>query len=156
MKHRVNGTKIVPHGSDLEVKIEALGGREYRIHKGGRDYQAFLVSEDAAEKTSTWWINGFTYEVHSLSEIDEKLEAMGVGAKAASGIETLKAPMPGMVLTIPVQEGQAVKKGDTLVVLEAMKMENALKAPHDAVVSAIQAEAGKPVEKGTVLLSFAE
>jgi len=61
-----------------------------------------------------------------------------------------------MVLTIPVQEGQAVKKGDTLVVLEAMKMENALKAPHDAVVSAIQAEAGKPVEKGTVLLSFAE
>ena len=156
MKHRVNGTKIVPHGSDLEVKIEALGGREYRIHKGGRDYQAFLVSEDATEKTSTWWINGFTYEVHSLSEIDEKLEAMGVGAKAASGIETLKAPMPGMVLAIPVQEGQAVKKGDTLVVLEAMKMENALKAPHDAVVSAIQAEAGKPVEKGTVLLSFAE
>lgn len=156
MKHRVNGTKIVPHGSDLEVKIEALGGREYRIHKGGRDYQAFLVSEDATEKTSTWWINGFTYEVHSLSEIDEKLEAMGVGAKAALGIETLKAPMPGMVLTIPVQEGQAVKKGDTLVVLEAMKMENALKAPHDAVVGAIQAEAGKPVEKGTVLLSFAE
>jgi len=115
-----------------------------------------LVSEDVAEKTSTWWINGFTYEVHSLSEIDEKLEAMGVGAKAALGIETLKAPMPGMVLTIPVQEGQAVKKGDTLVVLEAMKMENALKAPHDAVVGAIQAEAGKPVEKGTVLLSFAE
>jgi len=156
MKHRVNGTKIVPQGMALEVKIEALGGREYRIHKGGRDYQAFLVSEDAAEKTSTWWINGFTYEVHSLSEIDEKLEAMGVGAKAASGFETLKAPMPGMVLAIPVQEGQAVKKGDTLVVLEAMKMENALKAPHDAVVGAIKAQAGKPVEKGTVLLSFAE
>ena len=156
MKHRVNGTKIVPQGSDLEVKIEALGGREYRIQKGGREYQAFLVSEDAAEKTSTWWINGFTYEVQSLSEIDEKLEAMGVGARAASGLETLKAPMPGMVLAIPVQEGQAVKKGDTLVVLEAMKMENALKAPHDAVVGAIKAEAGKPVEKGTVLLSFAE
>jgi biotin carboxyl carrier protein len=156
MKHRVNGTKIVPQGMALEVKIEALGGREYRIHKGGRDYQAFLVSEDAAEKTSTWWINGFTYEVQSLSEIDEKLEAMGVGAKAASGFETLKAPMPGMVLAIPVQEGQAVKKGDTLVVLEAMKMENALKAPHDAVVGAIKAQAGKPVEKGTVLLSFAE
>ena len=156
MKHRVNGTKIVPQGSDLEVVIEALGGREYRIHKGDRDYQAFLVSEDAAEKTSTWWINGFTYEVQSLSEIDEKLEAMGVGARAASGIETLKAPMPGMVLSIPVQEGQAIKKGDTLIVLEAMKMENALKAPHDAVVSAIKAEAGKPVEKGAVLLSFAE
>jgi len=156
MEHRVNGTKIVPQGSELEVKIEALGGREYRIHKGGRDYQAFLVSEDAAEKTSTWWINGFTYEVQSLSEIDEKLEAMGVGAKASSGIETLKAPMPGMVLAIPVQEGQAVKKGDTLIVLEAMKMENALQAPHDAVVGAIKAEAGKPVEKGTVLLSFAE
>lgn len=156
MKHRVNGTKIVPQGSDLEVKIEALGGREYRIHKGGRDYQAFLVSEDAAEKTSTWWINGFTYEVQSLSEIDEKLEAMGVGARAAFGIETLKAPMPGMVLSIPVQEGQAVKKGDTLIVLEAMKMENALKAPHDAIIGAIKAEAGKPVEKGAVLLSFAE
>lgn len=156
MKHLVNGTKIVPNQPASEVKITALGGREYLLEKAGRNYQAFLVSEDVLEKTSTWWIDGFTYEVQSLSEMDEKLEAMGVGARPASGIETLKAPMPGMVLSIPVQEGQNVKKGDTLVILEAMKMENALKAPHDAVVGTIQAEAGKAVEKGAVLLSFAE
>ena len=156
MKHRVNGTKIVPNQPASGVKITALGGREYLLEKAGRNYQAFLVSEDVLEKTSTWWIDGFTYEVQSLSEMDEKLEAMGVGARPASGIETLKAPMPGMVLSIPVQEGQNVMKGDTLVILEAMKMENALKAPHDAVIGTIQAEAGKAVEKGAVLLSFAE
>jgi len=156
MKHRVNGTKIVPNQLASEVKITALGGREYRIEKAGRNYQAFLVSEDVLEKSSTWWIDGYTYEVQSLSEMDEKLEAMGVGARPNSGIQTLKAPMPGMVLSIPVQEGQAVFKGDTLVILEAMKMENALKAPHDAVVGSIKVQAGKAVEKGTVLLSFAE
>ena len=154
MKHRVNGTKIITDEKRLDVHVQPVGGREYRILKGSHEWQAFLVSEDVLEKTSTWWINGFTYEVQSLTEIDEKLETMGVGVKATSNMETIKAPMPGMVLSIMVQEGQAVNRGDTLVILEAMKMENALKAPHDAVVGTIYAEAGKPVDKGAVLLSL--
>ena len=64
--------------------------------------------------------------------------------------------MPGLVLNILVKPGDAVKKNDPVLVLEAMKMENMIKAPGDAVVGAIAAETGKAVEKGQLLVSFAK
>ena len=154
MKHRVNGTKIVPEDSLPNVKIHPLGGREYLVQEGSRTLRAFLVSEDRSTKTSTWRIDGFTYEVHSQSPLEELLESMGMGAVASSGADHLKAPMPGMVLSVHAEAGQTVTKGDTLIVLEAMKMENALKAPHDGVVESVEAAAGTAVEKGAALLTF--
>ena len=154
MKHRVNGTKIVPESSLPGVKIHPLGGREYMVQEGSRTLRAFLVSEDRNTKTSTWWIDGFTYEVASTSPLDELLEAMGMGATATAGADHLKAPMPGMVLAVHASAGQSVSKGDTLIILEAMKMENALKAPHDGVIESITAVAGHAVDKGAVLLTF--
>jgi acetyl/propionyl-CoA carboxylase alpha subunit len=82
-------------------------------------------------------------------------------ARKAAGISShsiaetkLHAPMPGMVLKIQVSPGQKVAKGQPLVVIEAMKMENIIKAKSDAVVGAVHAIAGKSVEKGDLLLEF--
>jgi biotin carboxyl carrier protein len=82
-------------------------------------------------------------------------------ARKAAGINThapteqqLYAPMPGMVLKVNVVPGQHVDKGETLVVIEAMKMENIIKARADAVVSAVHAVAGRSIEKGDSLLEF--
>jgi biotin carboxyl carrier protein len=69
-------------------------------------------------------------------------------------VNELKAPMPGLVLDIVVSEGQEVKKGDALVVLEAMKMENILKSPADVVVKKISVKKGTAVEKNQVLVLF--
>ena len=80
---------------------------------------------------------------------------MGMGVQSQAGADKLKAPMPGMVLAIHAQPGATVSKGDPLIVLEAMKMENILKAPQDGVIEAIQAKVGHPVEKGAVLLTYA-
>lgn len=74
-------------------------------------------------------------------------------AAAASG-EPVKSPMPGTVLDIPVKVGDAVKSGDTLIVLEAMKMENAIVAPKDAKVTAVHVTKGQSVESGAVLVSL--
>jgi pyruvate carboxylase subunit B len=78
----------------------------------------------------------------------------GEGAKA-TGASQLRAPMPGLVLRIQVQQGQAVVAGQPIVALEAMKMENELRATAAGVVQTIAVEAGQAVERGAVLVEFA-
>jgi biotin carboxyl carrier protein len=73
---------------------------------------------------------------------------------AAKKVNEVKAPMPGMVLKILVKDGDEVKKGDPLLVLEAMKMENILKSPTDGVIKKIAAVTGVAVEKNQLLIQF--
>lgn len=68
--------------------------------------------------------------------------------------EAIKAPMPGTILSVKVNPGAAVKKGDTLLILEAMKMENEISAPRDGVVSEIFVAKGASVSTGDVLLAI--
>ena len=72
----------------------------------------------------------------------------------AAGGEEVKSPMPGTILNVPVKAGQAVKKGDVLVVLEAMKMENEIKAAHDATVASVAVSKGESVDTGAVLVTL--
>jgi biotin carboxyl carrier protein len=75
-------------------------------------------------------------------------------ATAGKKINELKAPMPGLVLRVTANEGEAVKKGDTLLVLEAMKMENSIKSPGDGMVAKIMVKPGQAVEKNQLLVVF--
>ncbi len=75
-------------------------------------------------------------------------------APAAAGGEPVTSPMPGTILNVPVKAGQAVKKGDVLVVLEAMKMENEIKAAKDATVVSVAVSKGESVNTGTVLVTL--
>jgi biotin carboxyl carrier protein len=72
----------------------------------------------------------------------------------AAKISEIKAPMPGMVLKVLVEEGAEVKKGENLFVLEAMKMENIIKSPADVTVKTIKIRPGDKVEKGQILMMF--
>lgn len=76
-------------------------------------------------------------------------------ASAPAGGEAIKAPMPGTILKVNVSNGQAVKKGDVLFVLEAMKMENEIMAPCDGTVNGVAVNAGASVETGTALCTLA-
>lgn len=75
-------------------------------------------------------------------------------APAAAGGEPVVSPMPGTIINVPVKAGQAVKKGDVLVVLEAMKMENEIKAAKDATVASVAVSKGESVDTGTVLVTL--
>jgi biotin carboxyl carrier protein len=66
----------------------------------------------------------------------------------------IKAPMPGLIFDIKVKEGDEVKKGDAVLILEAMKMENILKSPGDGTVKSIKIKKGQSVEKNQVLIQF--
>jgi len=72
---------------------------------------------------------------------------------AETGEFLLKAPMPGLVVSIPIEEGYEVKKGQVLLILESMKMQNELKSPRDGKVNRIKVKAGESVEQRQTLLS---
>ena len=103
-------------------------------------------------------VNGNVYEIE-LEEINAadvksapaaQKPAEPVSAPAAGG-ETVASPMPGTILGVNVANGQAVKKGDVLMMLEAMKMENEIVAPCDGTIASVAVTKGSSVETGTVL-----
>ncbi len=101
-------------------------------------------------------VNGTVYEVE-LEELTGAAPTAAVStpvaapAAAPAAGERITAPMPGTILTVNVAAGQAVKKGDVLMILEAMKMENEIMCPRDGVVASVHAEKGGTVESGTLL-----
>lgn len=120
----------------------------------GQSYEAYIQpGED-----NQWQVllRGTMYTAEVEDEREKRLRAAGgVAAGGGSGEFNLKAPMPGLVVVVPVTEGQAVKKGDNLIILESMKMQNELKAPRDGVVARVRVKPGDSVEHHQVLVTVA-
>ena len=131
-----------------------LSDRTFHILHQNRSYNAEVLELNAAEKTVNLKINGHIHQVQLKDRFDLLLEKMGMNNVASSKINNLKAPMPGLIVGIPVQAGDVVAKGDSMLILEAMKMENLLKAPGDGTVKTIHVAKGDRVEKGQVLIDF--
>ena len=75
-------------------------------------------------------------------------------AAAGAGAIKINSPMPGNILSVKASAGQAVKRGDVLMILEAMKMENEICAPQDGTIASVQVSAGDSVESGDVLVTM--
>lgn len=132
-----------------------LGNGSFNILFENKSYNAELVEINREEKTLTLQINGRKYVVSVQTKMDLLLDKLGMSDMASSKIKDLKAPMPGLVLDIRVEVGQAVQKGDPLMVLEAMKMENVIKADGEGVVGSVEVSKGDAVDKGALLIKFA-
>jgi len=116
-------------------------------------YQAELISYNETDKIAVIKLNNARYEVKLKDDTDLLLEKLGISS-ATQKIQNIKAPMPGLVLAINVKEGDSVKKGDGLLVLEAMKMENLIKAQSDGKVKKIHITKGAKVEKNQAMIEM--
>lgn len=106
-------------------------------------------------------VNGTQYDI-TLEVLEGEAAAAAPAAapaapaaKAPAGAQAINAPMPGTILAVNVKPGQAVKRGDVLVVLEAMKMENEIMAPNDGTVGTVNVAKGQSVQSGATLLTLA-
>lgn len=135
--------------------LQPLPDGTFSILANGKSFNAIVEHIDRSAKQLHLKINGNHYTLAIKEPIDQLLQKMGLNITQGKKADAIKAPMPGLVLKIMVEEGQALKKGDPVLILEAMKMENVFKAPADAVVKAIKVTERKAVEKGEVLIELA-
>lgn len=99
-------------------------------------------------------IEGEYFDVSIKSELDLLLQYLGLNSMVINKLKAIKAPMPGLVIEINVEEGQKVDENEKILVLEAMKMENVLKISHEAVIKKVLIKKGQAVEKGQILIEL--
>jgi biotin carboxyl carrier protein len=146
-----NAPWMLKGGPDAD--IARIGPSQFSVVIASRSHRVLVLKEDREGRTLRLRIGARTCTVKLEEEQDRLMQTLGLD-KAQQKAGDLKAPMPGLVLNVLVKPGDAVKKNDPVLVLEAMKMENVIKAPGDGVVKAVPAEKGKPVEKGQLLVQF--
>jgi biotin carboxyl carrier protein len=143
------------NGSPFAVDRIEIGGAHSHILFNNRSYSIEVVSLDKDSKVATIMVNGSKYTVQLKDRFDDLLKSLGMESAGTAKLKELKAPMPGLVLNILVEDGQSVEKDTPLLILEAMKMENVIKSPAAGTVKRIAAIKGQAVEKSAILIEFA-
>lgn len=138
----------------LNWDISKIGDRHYHVLYKNQSINMELISVDSETKTVRLKLNNKPAEIKVKDKYDLLLEKLGMNLTQSHLIKEIKAPMPGLIHEIKIKEGDEVKKGDAILVLEAMKMENILKSPGDGIVSTIKVKKGDSVEKNQVLILF--
>jgi biotin carboxyl carrier protein len=141
-------------GQAVSCDLSRIADGYFHVILENRSYRAEIVEIDASARRFTVKVNGRNYPVLLKDKFDLLLEKMGMNANAGTKVNHVRAPMPGLIIDLKVNVGDEVKTGDTLLILEAMKMENIIKAPGDATVRSVKVRMGEGVEKNQVLIEF--
>jgi biotin carboxyl carrier protein len=150
----VKGQELIVNGESALIDSVELNKNSSHLLYKNKSYTVEVVELNTEEKTAVVKVNGIAYSLNIKDQYDQLLKQLGMDNLAGSKILQVKAPMPGLVLNVLIAERDEVKKGDNLLVLEAMKMENMLKSPTDGVVKKIMIKQGDKVEKNEMLISF--
>lgn len=148
------GDTVIVNGIRMAPNVHAISENRYHLIVDHRGYQIEVVEKDEQAKSAVIMVNGKTYRVDLKDEKDRLLESLGLEVNSKSTVKDLKAPMPGLVLEVLVETGQQIEKGDQLLILEAMKMENLIKSPSNLTIKSIEVKKGDKIEKGQALLYF--
>ena len=149
------GEQNMLNGQPVQFELARSADGAWIMDMNGRRVVADLVRFDRDNRQVVLRVGPNKFSVQVREPIDLLLEKLGMKDAGKRRMNQLKAPMPGLVTRILVKEGDEVKQGAPLLVLEAMKMENIFKAAGDGVVKAIRVSEKQAVEKGAELINFA-
>lgn len=151
---KVDKGKTFADGQEISLDMVNGMGQHFHVLHKNKSYRGEVVSFSREEKSCIIKVNGNIYALDIKDQYDELLHRLGLDNLNKVKISELKAPMPGLVLKVLVSEGDEVKKGDNILVLEAMKMENIIKAPADVKIKSLKVKPSDKVEKNQVMVLF--
>ena len=140
--------------SEFEVVDLNFAKKEIILIRNNQKFICNILQKDDNNQTFIIKINGYISSIKLTKPVDETIEKLGINKQIQQSSNLLKAPMPGLILEILVQKGDFVKKGDSMIVLEAMKMENILSSTVDGIIKEINVKPQQTVEKNNVLIKF--
>ena len=136
----------------LDIDFQGIPGTPlYSLIINGQSYE---VAVDDNDELYQVMLKSTLYEVKVEDERTRRLAGLIGGPPVIVGEALIKAPMPGVIVSVPAQEGQTVTKGDIVVVLESMKMQNEFKAPKDGVVSSVRVAPGDKVDQEAIMITI--
>ena len=142
------------NGEPVDARVERLDEHAVLLVLDGKPHVVGLEPQPDGTVIAT--VGGHRITVETKTETDLLLERFGMDTGEGAADREVRAPMPGLVLRVLVEPGEAVEAGQGVLVLEAMKMENELKAPASGVVAAVHAEPGAAVGKNDLLVELGE
>ncbi len=145
---------VMLNGHTVNADVVKLDKNKFHVIINNSSYNIELLAKDENAKNQTILVNGQKQSVEIKDKYDDLLKQLGMDKLMGNKANLLKAPMPGLVLKVLVTEGQVVKKGDGLLILEAMKMENIIKASSDGIVKKIHIEEKNIVDKNQKMIEF--
>jgi len=126
----------------------------FHVIKNNKSFDVKLQKSNFLNKEYTINVNSNNYIVKISNQLDSLIEEMGFSVGSTKKANDIKAPMPGLILTINVKVGQEVKEDEPLLILEAMKMENSIGSPKDGIIKSIFINKGETVEKGELMIEL--
>jgi len=147
----VDERHIIVDGVHYDVDFDSLSDQPvFSLLLDGQSFESYVYPTDEGLQVL---LHGNLYQAIVEDEREKRLRAASGGRVAERDEFHLKAPMPGLVVSIPVKDGQHIEKGDLLIILESMKMQNELKSPRAGTVSRMRVKIGDSVEQRQTLLS---
>jgi biotin carboxyl carrier protein len=144
----------ISHQSVADLDVITVNKNTVHLLFNNQSYHVELIEKDYNAKTYTLKVQGAIYTVKIANALDQLIEQMGLSTASSKKINQIKAPMPGLILDISVKVGDEVKENDTLLILEAMKMENSITSPRDGIIKTIAVKKGAAVDKNQLLIEF--
>ena|SRR5438093_6585401 len=145
------GGRITVNGEEQTVDFQTISQSLFSVLIDNASFEALIEEREGRYNVLMF---GDLYEVEVADERQQRLLRASSGFEVAQGEISIRSPMPGLIVAVPVTEGQAVKQGDAVCVLESMKMENELKAPRDGVVVRVHVARGDRVEQNKPLITI--
>lgn len=148
------GNIVCVNSERVVVDTCQIDEHTFHLLHNNKSYRVKVIEVNRADKTCIIKVNTNKYSLSIEDSFDVLLQELGFDNLNALKVSDLKAPMPGLVLKIFCTEGAQVKKGDNLLLLEAMKMENSIKAPADLKIKSLKVKPDDKVEKNQVMIVF--